>query len=787
VSRAARLAAWALAACAILVYAARHTELASDFTSFLPDARDAELAAISRALAHGEAARTMLLTIGAGDPARAVAAARTLAAELEGHPEVAWLRAGPSASFAEDVHALYFPRRMYFAAEDPARELPQRLSDAGLAARARALLRELASPASPLADALAPEDPLGLFAAQTSRLAAAAPALSSQDGVFTTADGRYAVILLGTVHSAFDSAAQRPLLEAIETGFAGLRARFGDDLALESAGPNRFAVASEDAIRADVALISAVSAVGVALLSLLFFRSLVSLALAFVPAVAGLVLALGASLALFGRVDGLTLAFGASLIGVAIDYPTHYLILKSFAPAAESPRALARRLAPSLALAALTTMASFAGLALTSFPGFRELGVFSAIGVGGALAATLWLLPDLFPARARPAPISASLSGRLAGQLDALRAHRRALALVPALVVGFGVVALPRLAWNDDLTRLAQPPEALRAEDLRVRERVGGAEPGRFVVALGADPEQALARSEAVDARLAPLVASGALGGARSLGSLVWSRERQLANLEALRASPDLAERIDRAFRAEGFRAGAFAPFASALAAPPAPLELAELRASPLGPLAASLALDVGERTAALTELRGVRDPDALRAALAGLPGVELFDQRAFVNDVYARFRARTLRQIALGSVLVLLLLVARYRDLRRAFAAFLPSALVAIALLSAYAWTGTEANLLHAVGLVIVMGMGVDYGIFIVDAAEQPEDLGPTLVSCLLCCLTTLLGFGALALSENPALRALGITTGVGVALSFLFAPVTLLALRADARPRGA
>jgi predicted exporter len=160
-----------------------------------------------------------------------------------------------------------------------------------------------------------------------------------------------------------------------------------------------------------------------------------------------------------------------------------------------------------------------------------------------------------------------------------------------------------------------------------------------------------------------------------------------------------------------------------------------------------------------------------------------VFDQRGFVNDVYARFRARTLRQIALGSALVLLLLVARYRDLRRSFAAFLPSALVTIAVLSAYAWTGVEANLLHAVGLVIVMGMGVDYGIFIVDAAEHPEDLGPTLVSCLLCCLTTILGFGALALSENPALRALGITTGAGVALSLLFAPVTLLALRADAR----
>ena len=70
----------------------------------------------------------------------------------------------------------------------------------------------------------------------------------------------------------------------------------------------------------------------------------------------------------------------------------------------------------------------------------------------------------------------------------------------------------------------------------------------------------------------------------------------------------------------------------------------------------------------------------------------------------------------------------------------------------------------------------------------DEPDAIGATLVSCLLCCLTTLLGFGALALSSHPALRAIGITTGVGIALSLVLAPVTLLALRADERrTRGA
>jgi predicted exporter len=54
-------------------------------------------------------------------------------------------------------------------------------------------------------------------------------------------------------------------------------------------------------------------------------------------------------------------------------------------------------------------------------------------------------------------------------------------------------------------------------------------------------------------------------------------------------------------------------------------------------------------------------------------------------------------------------------------------------------------------------------------------------MLSLLLCCLTTVFCFGALALSAHPALRAVGVTTGLGVALSFLLAPVAWAMLGDD------
>jgi predicted exporter len=779
VSRGARLLAWTVLCALLAVYSIRGLDFSTDILNFMPDGRGAELAQISRQLAQSDLARTMVLTLSAQDPARAVAAARDLAEALRQNPEVAWVRAGADPDFLRSVYELYFPKRLYFMSEAPEQELPPLLTDEGLRAQAKRVRESLALPMSTLLKRIIPEDPLGAFQRVADRLRGGEPPLGTSDGIFTTRDGHWAVMLLATRHSALDSTAQRPLLEAMDQELDALRARYGSDLVLEKSGANRFAVDAETHIRSDANWISWISFIGVSLLSLVFFRSLLSLGIVMIPGVVGLLVAMAAGLAIFGHLDGMTIGFGGSLIGVTIDYPTHVLILWSLSERQESPWHVARRLTGTLVMAALTTMASFAGLGVTSFRGFRELGVFSTIGVGAAVVASLLLLPDLLPRKRRIQPVSAELARRLEPWVLSLHEHRGVLALIPAAVLVLGAIGLPRLRWADDLSKIFHPNPVLQAEDERVQGRVSNFDTGRFVLAVADTSPAALALNEEVRARLGALVAEGKLEGVRSLHDMFFPVELQKRNLAVLRATPDLAGRLERAFREAGFQPGTTAPFGEALLAPPAPLTLEQLRGSPLGELASSLVLSLDGRTAVITYLRGLRDPDALRARLADLSGVHYFEQRTFLNDLYSRYRDQTLWLIALGSAVVLLILVARYRDWRLALAAFLPSLLVPMIVLAGYALCGVEANLMHAVSLLMVMGMGVDYGIFIVDSAEEGSEFGATLVSCILCALTTVLSFGALAISSQPPLRAIGLTTGIGITLSLVLAPVSLLVLR--------
>jgi predicted exporter len=762
-------------------------DVSTDITNLMPAGSDVSLVAVSRGLTTTPLARTMILTIGAADPARAVAGARELAAKLRANPAVEAVRSGAEEDVSRAAYDLYFPRRYAFFSDDPAR-IPELLSEPALEARAEAARRELAQPSGMLTKRLLPEDPIGAFPRIVARLASLGPSLvpwDDTDGQLVTLDHRFAVLFVTTRASAFEGRAQRLFLADLAATFAGLDANRDGALELEAAGANRFAVAAERSIRADVAFVSLLTVGGVVCLFLVAFRSLRSLALVGLPIVTGIAVATCTSLLVMGRLDGITLGFGAALVGVVIDYPVHLLAHARLEQKTADDRSWLPRVRPGIVLGAFTTVASFVGLGITSIPGLQQLAFFAVVGCLAALAVTLFVLPPLLGAPSPSAHWMERGGDALGRWMEALAAHRRLF--VPTAVASAALAAalLPHLRWQDDLSTLWRMDPSLLAEEQQVRARVGQADDAGLVVVLASDAETALARNDTVARRLEEARAQGALEGFRSLHDLLFAPSLQQENERLVRSTPDLVGRVRRAYVAAGFRPEAFAPFEQALASPPLPpLTLDGLVASPLGSLARTLFVPLEKGIALLTQVRGVHDEAAVRAALAGVPGVHLFQQRRFLNEVFAEFRTTTLSQVAVGYVLVLVLVALRYRRVRPALAAVVPSLFVTLIELGLFSLLGVETNLLHVVSLDMVAGMGVDYSVFVVDAARSRQPLDATMVGLVLCCLTTVFTFGVLSLSVHPALRAVGTTVGLGVLLSLLTAPIALLVLGPKGRP---
>jgi predicted exporter len=767
--------AWRMLAIVVLLVAiavcAARWRVTTAITDFVTDARGGVRGELAATMAESEPARTMVFAIGSDDLDAALAAAEQLATRLRAEPEVAWARDRIDPAIEDAIVSTYFPRRLALAGDDQA-ELERRLSDAGLAQSAAALARELAKPTAPAIKRIAPDDPWSFFRGRLDRLAALRTgALELVDGRFVAADRGHAFVLAATRHSPFATAMHRELARAIDAEIAAVERDHG--VTVERSAIHRFALAGETEVRRDIAWIGAASIVGVVLLFAASFRSLRLLAIAIVPLAAAFAVATAAVLAVHGRIHGLTFAFGGTLIGVCVDYPVHLYSHHAAALRGTSASATLRAVWPGLALGAATTAAAFAALAFAELPGLRQIGLFAAVGATTALVVTrLWVVPLLGPAQPRP------LAGARVRLLPRLPALARAGAIAAVAAAAIGAVGLPRLHWADDARALDRRREDLLAEDERVRALVGRVDSGRVVVAEGDDLEQALRTNDRVHARLRT---SGLQF--RSLHALLPSLQLQRENLATVRASPQLAERTIDALVAAGFRREPFARLPQVIAEEPPPLTLDDLRGTSLEPLVSPFVVELPDRVAILTFVDGAADEhDAVARALDGLDRAFVFDQSRFLAEAWAAFRGHLLPLLGWGALAVAGLLALRYRSARATIAALAPALLACAATLGVLGLAGAPANVLHLCGLLLVIGMGVDYGVFVAEARGAPERVATSLTGVLVACASTVMSFGALAVSSHPALRAIGATAAIGVTLSAVLAPLALLL--APARP---
>jgi hypothetical protein len=112
--------------------------------------------------------------------------------------------------------------------------------------------------------------------------------------------------------------------------------------------------------------------------------------------------------------------------------------------------------------------------------------------------------------------------------------------------------------------------------------------------------------------------------------------------------------------------------------------------------------------------------------------------------------------------------------------AAVLAPVISALAAMSIFCYlTGRELNMMHLIMGIMVIGLSVDYGIFIVCAklADRQTSSGRAVS---ICAASSLIGFGVLAFAGHPALHALGVTVLVGIGVAWptalLISPVLLV-----------
>jgi predicted exporter len=549
-----------LAVCGLII---ARTQFVADMSAFLPKAPNARQQMLVEQLRDGIIARLIMVGIEADSAAERARLSEALAQSLRSDPVFVGVQNGSEETLARD-QAYYFDNRYLLSPTVTA----ERFTSAGLKDAIGASIEALSGSAGLMLKKLLPRDPTGETLALIEQFGSGEQP-RNLEGVWASRDGKRALLLVQTRAAGSDIDAQAAAIAKIQQVFTQIPERRADARLLLT-GAGVFSVSSRQLIEGEVSKLAGASILLVVCLLLAIYRSPRLLVLGLLPVFSGALAGIAAVSLGFGSIHGLTLGFGTTLIGEAVDYSIYLFIQRA-------DTGDARGFWRTIRLGVLTSIAGFAVLLFSGFPGLAQLGLYSISGLIAAALVTRFVLPQLMPAQLRLRDLS-GFSQSLSNW--ATRLQRLKLG-VPVLLIAALVLLVWRgdSVWNRELGALSPVPAADQQLDAELRGDMGAPEMRYMLVLKAANAEQALQAAEKLAPPLRELTQAGVIAGFTSPANVLPSQASQAERRAALPPEEGLRMRLREALagmpiqaeRLEGF----VADIAKARAA--APLNRASL------------------------------------------------------------------------------------------------------------------------------------------------------------------------------------------------------------------
>ncbi|WP_413282790.1 MMPL family transporter [Vibrio sp. MA40-2] len=471
----------------------------------------------------------------------------------------------------------------------------------------------------------------------------------------------------------------------------------------------------------------------------------------------GVLFGLAATLFWFGEVHVLALVMGSSLIGLSFDYAFHYLSYRLCTTGDLNERAISAHLRPALMMGMLSSVLAYSCLFLANLPILNQMALFSVFGLIGALATVLLCYPsmNIAPNTNRTLVVADFLS-------EFIRRWFKPQVMFWVVSTYLLVVILAILVGHtDDDVRILQSPDAqLVQQENYIKQLLDNNGGSDWVITLGESAEQVAVREEALTEQLDKLVIQHQLNNYTASTRWVPSQRKQKQNWHSYQRLMDQeSKRIANAAGMEGLPVSL-------------PFESFDSLGSYQGIPQLTGQLKDGRHFALLLLNGWDGDWDT---SLLG----EYQYYLNYVDDIGGmlggyRQHVTKLLFLAIGSVIILMAVYFGWRNMLRLMTAPILAVLIAAALPAAL---GLPITLFHVLGLFLIFGIGIDYSVFLLCHGQARH----TILAVFVAGISSLLSFGLMALSTNYAIASFGMTVGIGVLSSWLFAPMILLSGKID------
>ncbi len=491
----------------------------------------------------------------------------------------------------------------------------------------------------------------------------------------------------------------------MKINWGSLETLFEDSKEGQIIGADYFAKENKAVIMKDLKFVALVGgAFGLLLLAVLFYFSLYKV-LFFLPVIGlSMWVATWVLVGVLGSIHGLVLSFGTSIVGLSLDYAIHAV------HARDKKKVWRKNL-----IALGTTLLAFGGLCFSTVPLFKGIALFSIFGL--LISFIFMYFFDLkFSFHQK------SLSGGL-GKLK-IKISKIGFCAVFAMVL----LLIPFAKYNRSLKPFMYTPEAVKP----------------IMETMKKDSSEVLVK-------VSPL------------GTLKTSEERDLASfsLSSFTKSLDTTEqrenaeswkKILEAYNTEDFK-GFFKDYV--------------LKAR--GRIKEEF--DLSSRFYASLFVSGDREISILKTkseeVKARAEKLGFWSPSTVVDEM----GDETLKELLIlfGAALLVSIFGLWFlmKDLSKVVKIFFPFTVFLLFFFLLSLALGIEVNLIHVIGVLIVFGISLDYGVFGAEASE--EERAETFSSFNLSAISTLFGFTPLVLAAHPVLQSLGLVLVTGIVGSYL------------------
>lgn len=581
---------------------------------------------------------------------------------------------------------------------------------------------------------------------------------------------QYYLLPLTLKQSAFDSDYQQAVKQFLAELSTAVTAQQGE---LSAVGAVVFAEQGFSQSKREISTVGLGGLLGIVLLLLWTFRSIVPLLLLLSALGASLAFALSVALWWFGSLHIFSLLFSAAIIGISIDYGFHFLTDTYLTTSTDNhPFSTIRRIFSGLTLGLLSSVLAYALFAWTGFIVLSQVAVLAMIGLPSMYLTVVLLLPFApLPKPLKPIPhiLQQLAKGLLQNPLLTPVAPYLARPWVALLLLAGVSLTVWQIPPNDDVRALQNLPPKTLTDEQRLRALFEYPYISDYTVLVG-DSLDSLLAAERQQLTHHPEL----FGGEQAVSNLLPDRQTQQINhqyYQKLYQSSSVKDYAQTLGNLPTMNLSAFQPLdVATIARLPTVkqrfsqrlIELSDGRWALLMPMQqiGKTKDNVDKNT---SDYLGSSKPK--RSAIL----IYHINPTADMSAQFGNYRQQLSRWLAVAIGVLLLLGLWRYGRLGITVA-ILPI-LTAMSALAVVAILGLEMSLFSVLAVLLLLGMGLDYVVFLSES-RHPEKV---MVSLCLSCATTMLSFGLLAISQTAAVATFGMTVAVGMVLILLFSPLVV------------